>query len=273
MVIEKIISSGHTGPERAALDAALKYGIPHTGWIHYIRSEEREDLLGTYNLNVIPALDPRAAIQQNIDHAHGTLILAPGKLSGDSDYARHLTLKRGLQLLGIDPRQYSHIEAASLISSWVEMNHVSRVYITGSDDEAFGCTYCPSRKIIDAAVMLVLTRPAPAPLRQSLEDSSPGGNPPWPVTIHQAVDRLVSDLFLKDKTRISAMEPFELDELHSTLGLYIKETFGLLSGNHRLTKACMQSAGVDAMLPDEAAAIIIKQLWKKLQVTHKLRII
>lgn len=272
-MIEKIISSGHTSPERAALDAALKYGVPHAGWIHYIRSEEREKLLNTYNLKIIPALDPRAAIRQNISHANGTLILSPGKLKEHSDYARHLTLKRGLQLLGIDPQQYSHIEAASLISAWVAMNRVSRVYITGCDDETLGCTYRPSRKIIDAAVTLILARPAGPPLRQAHEDYSPRGHQSWPVTVHQAVDRLVSDLFFKDKTRISTMEPFELDELHPTLGVYIKETFGLLSGNHKLTRDCMQRIQTDAMLPDEATAIIIKELWNKLQLTHKLRII
>ena len=162
-LIEKIISSGYTGPEKAALDAALKYGVPHAGWIHYIRSEERDKLLDTYNLKVIPALDPRAAIRQNITHANGTLILAAGKVNKESDYARYLTLKRGLQLLGIDPQQYSHIEAGSLIAAWVEMNRVSRVYITGSDDAALGCTYHPSRKIIDAAVTLSLAKPAFAP--------------------------------------------------------------------------------------------------------------
>ena len=272
-MIEKIISGGYTGPERAALDAALKYGVPHAGWIHYIRSEERDKLLDTYNLKVIPALDPRAAIRQNITHANGTLILAAGKVNKDSDYARYLTLKRGLQLLGIDPQQYSHIEAGSLIAAWVEMNRVSRVYITGSDDAALGCTYYPSRKIIDAAVTLSLAKPAFVHPQQASENSGHQGKKSWPATLPEAVNRLISDLFLRDKSRISAMAPIELDELHPTLGVYIKDTFGLLSGNHKLTKACMQTIHADAMLPDEAAAIIIKELWKKLQVTYKLRII
>ena len=69
------------------------------------------------------------------------------------------------------------------------------------------------------------------------------------------------------------MEPFELDELHPTLGGYIKETFGLYSGNRTLTRDCMQTAQTSTMLADEAAAIIIKELWKKLQQTHKLRIV
>ena len=272
-MIEKIISGGHCGPERAALDAALRYGIPHAGWIHYIRTQERDKIRDNYNLKVIPALDPRAAIRQNVAHADGTLILAPAKLKGDSDYARHLTLKRGLQLLGIDLRQYSHIEAASLIAGWIEMHRVSRVYVTGSDDQAFGSSYRPARKIMEAAVTLSIAKPAFSPPREEYDENRPQGKAPWPATLPRAVDRLIADLFLKDKTRIAGMEPSELDELHPTLGGYIKENFGLLSGNHKLTRDCMQTQQTDAILPDEAAAVIIKELWKKLQVTHKLRII
>jgi hypothetical protein len=32
-MIEKIISGGQTGADQAALDAAIKMGIPHGGWI------------------------------------------------------------------------------------------------------------------------------------------------------------------------------------------------------------------------------------------------
>ena len=32
-MLEKIISGGQTGADQAALDAAIKLGIPHGGWI------------------------------------------------------------------------------------------------------------------------------------------------------------------------------------------------------------------------------------------------
>jgi len=32
-MIKKIISGGQTGADRAALDVAIKLGIPHGGWI------------------------------------------------------------------------------------------------------------------------------------------------------------------------------------------------------------------------------------------------
>jgi len=32
-MIKKIISGGQVGADQAALDVAIKYGIPHGGWI------------------------------------------------------------------------------------------------------------------------------------------------------------------------------------------------------------------------------------------------
>ena len=55
--------------------------------------------------------------------------------------------------------------------------------------------------------------------------------------------------------------------------MYIKESFGLLTGNHALIKSCMQAANTDQMIPDEACTVIIRALWDKLQLTHKLRIV
>ncbi|MCG6912122.1 MAG: putative molybdenum carrier protein [Deltaproteobacteria bacterium] len=271
-MIRKIISGGRTDPERGALDAALKYGVPHAGWIHYIRGEERKKLLETYHLTVIPALDPRAAVRQNVEHTDGTLILTTGKPRENADYARHLTLKRGMQLLGIDMRQYAPIEAGSLIVSWLKLNHVSRVYVTGSDDETRGRSYNLSRKIMEAAIILGYTRMNAVPARNSQPRQGPGGAKAWPATVEDAVKRLIDELFLRDKNRISTMEPPDLDELHPTLGRYIRENYGLLSGNHELLKSCMRTTQASEIVPDEASAIIIKELWQELQQTHRIRI-
>ena len=41
MLISKIISGGQTGADRAALDVAIEFGIPHGGWIPKGRKTER----------------------------------------------------------------------------------------------------------------------------------------------------------------------------------------------------------------------------------------
>jgi hypothetical protein len=39
-MIQKIISGGQTGADRATLDFSIKYGIPHGGWIPKGRKTE-----------------------------------------------------------------------------------------------------------------------------------------------------------------------------------------------------------------------------------------
>ena len=49
-MIQKIISGGHPGAEKAALDAALKLGIPHSGWAYEGRRTEEGTLPEQYNV-------------------------------------------------------------------------------------------------------------------------------------------------------------------------------------------------------------------------------
>jgi len=53
-MIEKIISGGQTGADRAALDVALKFGIPHGGWIPKGRKTEKGPLTEKYRLQEMP---------------------------------------------------------------------------------------------------------------------------------------------------------------------------------------------------------------------------
>jgi hypothetical protein len=59
-----------------------------------------------------------------------------------------------------------------------------------------------------------------------------------PATIDQAVERLISELSLKDKTTIANMAEVELCVLHTTTGEYIRNEFGLWSGNKDLMTSC-----------------------------------
>jgi hypothetical protein len=97
--------------------------------------------------------------------------------------------------------------------------------------------------------------------------------PAAPRSVDEAIDRLASVLPLKDKTTIANMAISELPNLHLTLGVYILNNFGLLSGNWELMKSCRSEANTALQHDEDAVGIIIKALWEKLQRTHKLRII
>ncbi|MDB4442552.1 putative molybdenum carrier protein [bacterium] len=101
-MIQKIISGGQTGADRAALDVALKLGILHGGWIPKGRMAEDGPLPEIYHLREMPTDSYEARTEKNVQDSDGTLIIARGKLTGGTDYTRQMTLRHKKQLLGID---------------------------------------------------------------------------------------------------------------------------------------------------------------------------
>jgi hypothetical protein len=127
-MIRKIISGGQTGTDRAALDVALKLGIPHGGWIPKGRKAEDGPLADIYKLKEMSTDSYPKRTEQNVVDSDGTLIIARGKLTGGTDYTRKMTLRHRKQLLGIDLNQNNHYDAASLIASWIKLQ---RVHVLG----------------------------------------------------------------------------------------------------------------------------------------------
>jgi hypothetical protein len=94
-----------------------------------------------------------------------------------------------------------------------------------------------------------------------------------PKTVDRAVERLISELSFKDKSIIANMAEAELSVLHKTTGEYIRNEFGLWSGNKDLMTSCCFFAKRDKVSEDGASSIIIKELWKRLRETHRIRVI
>ena len=124
-MIKKIISGGQTGADRAALDVAIRLGIPHGGWIPKGRLTEKGPLPERYRLQEMPTDSYPARTEQNVIDSDGTLIIGRGKLTGGTDYTRHMTLKHKKQLLGIDLDQIGLYDAASLVASWIKMRRIA----------------------------------------------------------------------------------------------------------------------------------------------------
>ena len=123
-MINQIISGGQTGADRAALDVALKVGIPHGGWMPKGRKTEKGPLPEIYKLREMPTDSYEARTEKNVRDSDGTLIVARGKLTGGTDYTRQMALKHKKQLLGIDLNLTGHFDAASLVASWIRMQKV-----------------------------------------------------------------------------------------------------------------------------------------------------
>ena len=94
-----------------------------------------------------------------------------------------------------------------------------------------------------------------------------------PQNVKEAIERLISNMPLKDKITVANMSRNELPALHVSLGQYILNTFGLLTGNQALMKSCRSESKKRLQHEEDAVTIILTALWKKLQHTHKLRVI
>lgn len=94
-----------------------------------------------------------------------------------------------------------------------------------------------------------------------------------PLTIDEAVDILLDDLPLLDRSRLACLTPEELDLINRMVGLQIARDFKLWSGNDDLLRDCM--AVIEQTGDDDAdpTMVIVRAMWKKLQETHVLRLV
>lgn len=273
-VIRKIISCGQTGVELAALDIALKLGIPHGGWTSRGRRNEEGSLPDTYELKETISLGFQEALEKNVVESDGTLVISRGIKSAGPTKAVQMALKHQRQFLHVDLRQYALFEAASLTNSWMSQKMIRVVYVTGpmaSEDEQI---YLQTRKLLETAFYLGFVKSGVQPELSSVRTETPGhGRTAYPQSVGEAVQRLKITLPLKDRSLLANMQPDELNHLNSGLGEYIKQNFGLYIGNETLLASCADVGRVNKPLADEACAIIVRALWDDLRQTHKLRVI
>lgn len=107
MAIEKIVSGGQTGVDRAALDFALSKGLSCGGWCPKGRLAEDGPLERRYPLLETPSSNHSQRTEWNVRDSDGTLILHQGPLTGGTALTLRLALAYGkphfLVDLGRDP--------------------------------------------------------------------------------------------------------------------------------------------------------------------------
>ncbi len=76
---------------------------------------------------------------------------------------------------------------------------------------------------------------------------------------------------LKDRTALANMAEDKLQFLQLTLGLYIKNKLDEWAVNEELMKSFMGLSKGENLSKADASTVILKELWKRLRATHKLR--
>ena len=131
MTIEKIISGGQTGVDRAALDVALARGIPAGGWCPKGRSAEDGVIDAAYPLSETPSADPAERTERNAGDATATLILVDGPADAGTRHTMRVARDLGRPWLAVDLGDPSERADLAATARWLDDNHVRVLNIAG----------------------------------------------------------------------------------------------------------------------------------------------
>lgn len=273
-MIEKIISGGQTGADRAALDAAIEIDIPHGGWVPRGRLAEDGMVPPAYQVSEVPSDSYAARTEKNVEDSDGTLIFSHGPLTGGSALTQELAEKHKRPSLHIDLNRVPAFKAAAMIAAWVVRHSVKTLNVAGPRASSDPHIYQKTKDILIAAYHIgtVESIRMQADGRFTKITAAPGPPEP-PQSVAAAVERLILKMPLKDKTTMANMTMGELSGLDASLGHYIRTHFGLSSANSALLESCRSYSETNKLAADDAAAVIIFALWRHLQKSHKLRIV
>ena len=88
-----------------------------------------------------------------------------------------------------------------------------------------------------------------------------------PKTVKEAVDVLLEELSKEDLEMIKNKKKDDLGDFHFSLGMYIRNEFGLWGENEDLFYDCFGAKKGECFLghPDMASDKIVDALWERLQ--------
>jgi len=264
-MIKKIISGGQTGADQAALDAAIKWNIPHGGWVPKGRLTEAGRLPDKYNMQEMPTDNYYARTEQNIIDSDGILMISHGPLTDGSKQTKEIALKHDKPFLHINLNETDASKAAWHVHDWITKSGIETLNVAGPRSSNDPSIYQAVIHVLTIVLIMDLVEIKISAPKKKL--------PKKPVSLDKAVSMIIAKMSLRERCYIAGMVKAELIYLDITLGEYIRKTFGLESGHEALIKACRDLLGRNEINDDEVANVIISELWKKLRETHVLRII
>ena len=126
--IEKIISGGQTGVDRAALDAALELGIPCGGWCPKGRRAEDGVIPSKYPLEETSSPDYPQRTEFNVQDSDGTLILTWGPPMGGTLLTLKLARKHRKPCRLVDLAEGLDV---SSVREWLSKSGIETLNVAG----------------------------------------------------------------------------------------------------------------------------------------------
>ena len=94
-------------------------------------------------------------------------------------------------------------------------------------------------------------------------------------TVDAVVEDIIAEMPLDDRVRTANLDEDGLLVLQIALGKYLRYLIDNQSEdvNKKLLKDCIKQSGNETLDEAEAALYILKEIWNRLQETHRLRVV
>lgn len=127
-LIDRLISGGQTGVDRAALDVALEFGIPCGGWCPRGRRAEDGRIPARFPLQECSSRNYAVRTRLNVVESDGTLILTRGSLSGGTALTESIARELGKPSVVID--LVAEFDAQP-VEEWIAENRIRTLNVAG----------------------------------------------------------------------------------------------------------------------------------------------
>jgi hypothetical protein len=127
-MVRRIVSGGQTGVDRAALDFAIRRGIPHGGYCPKGRRSESGRIADRYRLIECASPDYAMRTALNVVHSDGTLILSRGEPEGGTQLTAALCGQYGKPSFIIDLERKLEPEA---FAAWLRDHRIGTLNVAG----------------------------------------------------------------------------------------------------------------------------------------------
>jgi hypothetical protein len=134
LMVQRIISGGQTGVDRAALDAAIFLQIEHGGWCPLGRLAEDGEIPRQYQLTETKSPKYSFRTRRNVDDAQGTLIFYCDSLSGGTSLTFRYASERKRPFLLVDLCQEVDID---MIRKWLIAESVQVLNVAGPRESSY----------------------------------------------------------------------------------------------------------------------------------------
>lgn len=126
--VERVVSGGQTGVDRAALDAARAAGLPGGGWCPRGRLAEDGPIDPGYPLAETPTADYAQRTEWNVRDSDATLVVTRGRATGGTALTITFARSHGRPLLVVD---LSRDPSPEEVSRWIEARGVGVLNVAG----------------------------------------------------------------------------------------------------------------------------------------------